>query len=686
MKIIPKEISWLYFNERVLQEAQNENNPLYDRIRFLGIYSNNLDEFFRVRVATLKRLSQLGKKAHNLLGYNPKTTLTKINEIVLNQHHIFNLTYRKILIELKKRKVNIVNEQQINKEQHEYLENYFIQYVRPLIVPIIINNLEEIPSLEDNNVYLGVVIKPKQIVKKDVYAILNLPTEILPRFINIPSKSNDTHTLIFLDDVIRIGLYNIFYQFDPIKIEAYTFKITRDAELDMTDDISENYQEKILKGLKKRKTAEPVRFIYDSEMPPLLLKHLQKKLTIEKDDTIIAGDRYHNFKDLLQFPEIPSAIEKTKPPMPFIHPLLPIKKSIIQQAFNFDILLHFPYHSFNHFIDLLREAAIHPHVKSIHITLYRLANPSNVVNALINAVRNGKKVTAFMELQARFDEQNNIHYANKLRDEGVKVYVGIPGLKIHAKACLIEFQHNNSKKYITCISSGNFNGKTASVYTDLMLITSNSSITKEANMLFQLMKNTYNPQQFRHLIVSPINARKKIESLIKKEIKHAKERKPAFIDIKINNLTDEKIIKLLIEAANAGVKVRLNVRAMCSLLPAKHENLEIIGIVDYFLEHSRIFIFCNNNDPLYYIGSADLMTRNLNHRIELLCPIYDSSIKQLIRNIFDCSWNDNVKARIISKDKLNNINTNDKPIFRSQFEMYQMMYQYMNELPNNEQK
>ncbi len=676
MKIIPKEISWLYFNERVLQEAQNEQNPLYDRIRFLGIYSNNMDEFFRVRVATLKRLTQLGRKANQILGYSPQTTLKKINQIVIDQHHIFNLTYRKILIELKKKNIFILNEEQLNEEQRAFIEQYFVNNVRPLIVPIIINQIDEIPSLEDNNVYLAVHIKPQEIIQNDFYAILNLPTEILPRFIQIPCKHKDTYHLIFLDDVIRIGLNNIFYQFNPIETDAYTFKITRDAELDLTDDIHENYLEKILKGIKKRKMAEPVRFIYDSEMPPNMLRILMKKLGIEKKDTTIAGERYHNFKDLLQFPELP-VIEKTNPPKPIIHPLLPLKKSIIQQALEKDILLHFPYHSFNHFIDLLREAAIHPHVKSIQITLYRLANPSNVINALINAAKNGKNVTAFMELQARFDEQNNVHYANKLRDEGVKVHLGIPGLKIHAKVCLIELNNKNKTRHIACIGTGNFNGKTAKVYTDLMLITSDIKITKETINLFSFMKNTFNQRTYRHLIVSPINSRLKIEKLIMQEIKNAKAKKNAYIDIKINNLADEKIIKLLFKASNAGVKIRLNVRAMCSLLPKKNKNLEIIGIVDYYLEHSRIFIFCNDDDPLYYIGSADLMTRNLDHRVELLCPIYDKNIQQLLQNIFECSWNDNIKARYIQEDLLNELKKNNEAPFRSQFEMYNLMYKYL---------
>lgn len=672
MKTIPKEISWLSFNERVLQEAQNAQNPLYDRIRFLGIYSNNLDEFFRVRVATLKRLTQLGRKAIEILGYNPKITLNKINDIVLNQHYIFSLTYRQIILELRKRGIYFVDEHQINENQKKFIESYFIDQIRPLIIPIMVNQIDKLTHLEDNNVYLAVYIKPKE--QKEFYALLNLPTKILPRFIEIPSQNKDQHLLIFLDDIIRFGLINIFYPFDPVKLEAYTIKITRDAEIDIIDDIQENYVEKVLKGIQSRKAADPVRFIYDAEMPPTMLKKLLRKLNIDKTDTIIPSERYHNLKDLLTFPKLPQ-IEATIAPAPINHPHLHIKESIIEQALKNDILLHFPYHSFNHFIDLLREASINPEVKSISITLYRLANPSSVINALINAAKNGKNVTVFMEIQARFDEKNNIHYANKLKDEGVKVFLGIPGLKVHAKVCLIEFHKKSNKAHITCFSSGNFNSQTAKVYTDLMLITSKTALVKENQTLFEFMKQSYTHKKFQHLMVSPLNIRQRIEKLINTEIRNAKNKKQAYIDIKLNNLADDQIAELLYKAADAGVKIRLNVRAMCSITPQKHKNIEIRAIVDYFLEHNRIFIFCNNNNPKYYIGSADLMTRNLDKRVEVLCPIYDEPLKQQLKAIFNCSWNDNQKARLID-DKLKNelvpFKKNEKA-YRSQFEMYSVI-------------
>ncbi len=672
MKTIPKEISWLSFNERVLQEAQNTENPLYDRIRFLGIYSNNLDEFFRVRVATLKRLTQLGKKANEILGYNPKNTLNKINDIVLNQHYIFSLTYRQIILELRKRDIHIVDEQQINENQKKFIEDYFIDHVRPLIIPIMVNQIDKLTNLEDNHVYLAVRIKPRE--QKEFYALLNLPTKILPRFIQIPSKKKGQYQLMFLDDIIRFGLINIFYQFDPEELEAYTIKITRDAEIDITDDIQENYVDKVLKGIQRRKVAEPVRFIYDSEMPPSMLKTLLRKLNIDREDTMIPGERYHNFKDLLNFPQLPQ-IEKTEAPSPIQHSSLYLKESVIQKALEKDILLHFPYHSFNHFIDLLREASISPEVKSITITLYRLANPSIVINALINAAKNGKNVTAFMEIQARFDEKNNIHYANKLKNEGVKVFLGIPGLKVHAKVCLIEFHKKSNKANISCFSSGNFNGQTARVYTDLMLITSKINLVKESQALFEFMKQSYTHKNFQHLIISPLNIRQRIERLIHAEIKNAKSKKQAYIDIKLNNLADDRMAELLYKAADAGVKIRLNVRAMCSITPQKHKNIEIKAIVDYYLEHSRIFIFCNDNDPKYFIGSADLMTRNLDTRVEVLCPIYDELLKKQISAIFECSWNDNQKARKID-DRLKNDpapKKKDEKAFRSQFEMYSVI-------------
>lgn len=675
MKFIPKEISWLSFNERILHEATDLSNPIYERIRFLGIYSNNMDEFFRVRVATLKRLSLLGMKANKILGYSPKTALTEINKLVLKQHYLFSRIYRQLIRELKHNNIFIVNEEQLTEKQKVFAEEYFINAVRPHIMPILINQMDELPHLEDNIVYLAVHIKPSEISKKDLYAMINLPSDILPRFIQLPSEKPNSYSIIFLDDIIRFGLINIFYQFNPKSIEAYTIKITRDAELDITDDISENYVEKVLKGIQKRKLADPVRFIYDSDIPPGMLKVFLKKLTINRHDTIIPGERYHNLKDLLEFPHI-GIIKKAAVVKPIQHTLLPLKKSVIQQALTHDILLYFPYHSFNHFVDLLREASINPMVKSIQITLYRLANPSNVINALINAARNGKKVTAILELQARFDEQNNIHYATLLRNEGVKVHLGVPGLKVHAKLCLIELTNHNKSKYISCIGTGNFNGKTSKYYTDLMLITSNAKIANETLSIIKFIKQSYQRNSYYHLIVSPFNMRQKLERLINNEIKNAQHHKPAYIDIKINNLTDNKIIEHLYKAAKAGVKIRLNVRGMCSLMPDNYPNIEVIGILDFLLEHSRIIIFCNHNEPKYYIGSADLMARNLDTRVEALCPIYDDEIQKQLRIIFECSWNDNQKARIINDSLSNKIRNDGPPLFRSQTEMSKIIRQF----------
>ncbi len=676
--IIPKEISWLSFNERVLQEAADLSNPLFDRIKFLGIYSNNLDEFFRVRVATLKRLTQLGKKAIQLLGYDPLIILKKIQETVINQQFYFEKTYRSILQELLKHGVVIINEHQLNQEQQEFVQNYFLNKVRPHIMPVMLDQLDEMPVLEDDMVYLAICLKFHDKKKKTVNSFIKIPSHALPRFVVLPEAGNKKY-IIFLDDIIRYGLYNIFYMFAPDEISAYTVKVTRDAELDITDDISESYINKVVRGIQKRKEGDPVRFIYDENMPSQLLKILMKKMNLKNDDTIIPGERYHNFKDLLNLPDIGINRLTVNTFKPLSHPNIQPGKSTIQSIFKNDILLYFPYHSFNSFIDLLREASIDPKVKSIKITLYRLAYFSNVISALINAARNGKHVTALLEIQARFDEEANIKFGNILREEGVRVLYGVPGLKVHAKLCLIERTEGRSSAHIACIGNGNFNESTARVYTDGMLLTADRKITNEVIKIFDFFNRTYQKEQFYHLLVSPFNSRQKLTRLITNEIANIKKGQPAFIHLKLNNLVDNEIVNLLYKAARAGVEIKLNVRGMFSMKPEKCPKIKAIGIVDNYLEHSRFFIFCNGGDPKYYISSADFMTRNLDRRIEIICPIYDKFIQQQIRLIFDTSWSENVKARILDDRLLNNfkkINNDEKP-FRSQFELYKILENFM---------
>jgi len=679
--IIPKEISWLSFNQRVLQEATDTSNPIFERIKFLGIYSNNLDEFFRVRVATLKRLTLLGNKAKRILGYDPNQILKKIQEIVINQQFFFIRTYRTILLELSKKNINLINEKKLNNEQKLFVQDYFLNKLRPNIMPVMIDQINEFPSLEDDIVYLAVSINLKGKKKKSVYALIKIPSDVLPRFVVLPENKGNKY-LIFLDDIIRYGLPNIFYMFNFYEINAYTIKVTRDAELDVTDDISESYINNVERGLQKRKEGDPVRFIYDENMPNSLLKLLLKKMNLKNDDTIIPGERYHNFKDLLTLPDFGMKELSKKSQKPLMHPYIQQGKSIFQSIVKNDVLLYYPYHSFNYFIDLLREASIDPKVKSIKITLYRLANNSNVVSALVNAVRNGKHVTALLELQARFDEEANIKYGSELRDEGVKVMYGVPGLKVHAKLCIIERTDKLNTSYLACVGTGNFNESTAKLYTDAMLLTTDKKLTKEVNKIFDFFTRTYQKEQLYHLIVSPFNSRQKINKLIINEIENAKKGLPAYIHLKLNNLVDNEIIDLLYKADKAGVKILLNVRGMFSMKIDEDSNIKAIGIVDNYLEHSRFFIFCNNNDEKYFLSSADLMTRNIDRRIEVICPIYDEKIKQQIRILFDNSFKENIKARILDKELTNLFvkPVKNNKLYRSQIQLFEELNKFQKEL------
>jgi polyphosphate kinase len=495
---------------------------------------------------------------------------------------------------------------------------------------------------------------------------------VLPRFIVLP-ESNDEKFIIFLDDIIRYGLKEIFSIFDFDHISAYTIKLTKDAEFEIADDISESYIDKLSKSLQQRKWGSPVRFIYDREIPDELLKIITKKLNFGPDDVIIPSDRYHNFKHFMNFPKLGRKKFYFESMAPIPHRDIMHGKSILSAIKKKDIMLFFPYHPFDYFIDLLREASIDPYVTTIQITLYRLARNSSVINALLNAVRNGKNVTTVVELQARFDEEANIHWGNKLLDEGVKVIYGVPGLKVHSKLCLITRVKDNVSQRYAAVGTGNFNEDTARVYTDHLLLTTNKKITNEVFKAFNFFNVNYKKDYFYHLVLSPFFLRNKIILLIENEIKNAKGGKKAYINLKLNNLTDSEIIDHLYEAGNAGVKIRIIVRGMFSLVPGVKklsENIEAIGIVDRFLEHSRFFIFCNGGNEQIYISSADLMTRNLDHRIEVTCPIFDKSIKSEIRKSFEIQWSDNVKARIIDENQSNKFVKPGKDIIHSQIEVY----------------
>jgi polyphosphate kinase len=668
---IPKEISWLSFNDRVLQEAENKDVPLIERFKFLGIYSNNLDEYFRVRVATLKRLSQFGSKSKSILGYSPKATLKKIHEIVISQMEKFEKIYSGLIQELTKHKIYIINEKQLNQEQTEFVKKYFHKEVRTRLMPFLIEKDSELPNLTDDAIYFAVLLSNSKSQKKR-YALLEIPTNVLPRFIVLPEKEDEKY-LIFLDDIIRYGLQEIFFIFDYDKISAYTIKLTKDAELDIVDDISESYIDNLARSLQQRKKGTPVRFIYDREMPEDLLKLITKKLNFGPDDVVIPADRYHNFKDFTAFPNLGRKKFYYEPLVPVPHKDIQAGKSILSAIKKKDIMLMFPYHPFDHFIDLLREASIDPYITSIQITLYRLARNSSVVNALLNAVRNGKNVTTVVELQARFDEEANILWGNKLLEEGVKVIYGVPGLKVHSKLCLITRVKNNVTQRYAAIGTGNFNEDTARIYTDHLLLTTNKKITNEVFKAFNFFNVNYKKDNYYHLVLSPFFLRNKIVLLIENEIKNAEAGKKAFIHMKLNNLTDNEIINHLYEASNAGVDIRLIVRGMFSLVPGikdKSENIKAIGIVDRFLEHTRFFIFHNGGDEECFISSADLMTRNIEHRIEVTCPIFDKSIKNEMKKVFDIQWNDNLKARKLDATQSNEFVKHGKECIHSQMEVY----------------
>lgn len=670
-----KELSWLAFNERVLQEAASPNVPVVERMKFLGIYSNNLDEFFRVRVATLKRLTYI-KKADKIIGEDPKNILKEINEIVLEQRTRFDLIYNSIKNDLEKENIFLVNEKTLNDKQKQFVNKYFHDEVRTKLIPVMLDQTESFPDLEDDAIYYAVSLENTNNDQVQ-YALIHLPTKILDRFIILP-KEGEKQYIILLDDVIRFELSEIFYIFDYDKINAYTIKLTKDAELDINDDFSESYVKKISQSIERRKEGEPIRFVFDADIPTDLLNYLIKSLKFGKDDALIPGGRYHNFKDFIKFPDLGMKHLRYKDFPPIPHKDIKPRVKILSQIREKDILLNFPYHSFDNFIDLLREAAIDPKVRSIKITLYRLGQKSSVINALINATRNGKQVTAVVELTARFDEQANIKWSNRLRDHGVKVIYGVQDLKVHAKLVLIERREKKRTVFYSCIGTGNFNEDTTSIFSDHLLLTSDKRLTSEVVKVFDFFEKNYKISLFRHLIVSPFYMRNKLTKLINNEIKNAREGKKAFIYIKMNNVVDERIIYKLYEASQVGVDVRMNVRGMFSMvpgLPGISEKIESVAMIDRFLEHTRLMIFHNNGWELFYISSADLMTRNLDRRVEVACPIYDPDLQKELKDFFEIQWKDNTQMRILDRNlenKYRQKNQGDESI-RSQYAWYEYM-------------
>lgn len=673
LQLINREESWLHFNERVLQEAADPEVPLLERLKFLGIFSNNLDEFFRVRVATLKRMIEWDDKELRYITYSPKKVLKRIIDLDQLYNQRFNTIFTDLTRELKSEKIHLLNEKELSPDQGDFVKRFFQDHVRPHLFPIMLNDSDMEFPLKDKSIYLSIALSKKGILLKDKFALIKVPTQQISRFLVLPDEGEHKF-IILLDDVIRYNLDEIFSIFNYDSIRAYTIKFTRDAELDLDNDISKSFLEIIAESLKKRTTGIPVRFIYDREMPEVLLKFVMRKINISRKDIPVPGGRYHNFKDFMNFPDLkrPDLKYPSKPPL--AHKNLIGRKSLFDAIRERDIMLHFPYQRFHYLIDLLREASIDPKVRSIRMSLYRLAEESNIVNALINAARNGKSVTVFMELQARFDEEANIHYAEKMQSEGIRIIHGIPGFKVHAKLILIRRKEGNTNRYFAGLSTGNFNEMTAKVYADDCLLSARPEITSEVLKVFELFDANFKQQRFKSLIVSPFRMRDHFIRHLRTEMQNAKAGKEAWAIIKLNNLVDERIVKQIIQAAQAGVNIKLIVRT--SFVPVIEDlvktcKIEAISIVDHYLEHSRVLIFCNGGDEKYYISSADWMVRNFDNRIEVAVPILDPEIRKELKDMLMIQLKDNIKARLIGMKQYNIYRQpKDSVEVRSQNEIY----------------
>ncbi len=671
---INREISWLSFNERVLQEAADPTVPLFERLRFIGIFSNNLDEFFRVRVAWIRRLLNIGVDERILGNYTVKTLYEKINDIVGAHQAKSQDIYVHLMEEMKKENIFIVNEKQLNNEQGILVKRYFHEKVLPNLVPIMLNNERKLPYLRDRSVYLAVKLSRLNRPEKYSYALVRIPNKTLSRFFVLPSNKEKKY-VVLLDDIIRYCLADLFPLFKYDKFEAYTIKVTRDAELDIDDDISKSFIEQMEQGLKKRKLGEPVRLVYDKEMPYDFLKFITNKIQLEAEH-IVAGGRYHNHKDFMDFPEVGESHHYYKPLAPIRHNDLPPRGSILRKMRQKDIMLHYPYQSFGHFIDFLREAAIDPKVEEIGITIYRVASGSRVINALLNAIRNGKKVTVVVELQARFDEEPNIYWSNKLQEEGAQVINGVPGLKVHSKVAWIRRKENASYRNYAYIGTGNFHEGTAKVYGDDGLLTSDPRIADEIEKLFEFFKHNYKNHDYKHIVVSPFNMVDSFTSMIDHEIALSKSGGQGYMFLKMNSLISPPMMDKIYEAASAGVKIKLIIRGIFGLKindPKVKENIEAVSIVDKYLEHSRIFIFGNGGQERFFISSADWMPRNLNKRIEVACPIYDVQLQEELRTMIELQCRDNAKARILDNDLENKYNSSNDEKLRSQEDFYQFI-------------
>ncbi len=668
MEIINRELSWLSFNDRVLQEALDDLVPVVERMRFLGIYSNNMDEFYRVRVANIRRLIALKKQKVDGFDGTSAELYQEIRDVVIEQQQKFELAYRKILRALVKEKIHHTDEKRITLAHKKELSIYFHEQLKHAIFPIILDKKNSFPKLRDYAIYLAVKIVEKK--NKIRYALIQIPTDF-SRFYQL--KKGEDIRIILIDDIIRLYLKEIFSIFEPVEIDAYTFKFTRDAELDLDDDLTLSFIEKIEKSLKQRKKGIPVRFVYDEKMPDDLLGYLLHCLNLKAGINTISGGRYHNFKDFISFPDFGRPEFVYPKQLPCEVPQFERGKGIIETILKEDVLLHFPYQRFSYIVDLLREAAIDPKVKEIKINIYRVASKSEIMNALMAAVFNGKQVTVIFELQARFDEENNLYWSDRLKEFGAKVIYGLPNLKVHSKLLQIKRIKDNKEQFITYIGTGNFNEKSARIYSDFALLTARTEVSNEVKKVFRILENHIESITFRKLLVSPFNAKRRLIALIEREILAAKKGKRAGIKIKLNNLTDQTMINKLYQASQAGVKIDMIIRGICCLIPGKKdlsENIKVISIVDRYLEHARFLKFENSGKPEYFITSADFMERNLDKRIEVGVLVESPSVQKELDLIFNYQWSGSVKARLITADFKNQYRRTDIPTFHAQVELY----------------
>ena len=668
---IERDVSWMYFNHRILQEAEKQNVPLLERLSFLGIYSNNLDEFFRVRVASLNRLvdnENLSEKNRKAI----KKTLKTVNRLNEEYSSEYTKAIKRVFAQLEEHHIRLLKETQLNDEQKQFLKRLYYDKLNGSTNPIWLSAIDDLNTLEDNRIYLVVKKTHTDSEHKVKYAVIKVPDRVYGRFISIP-QSDGYDNIMYLDDVIRFCLPLIFIGTKPSTYEAYSFKFTKDAEMEVDNESDYGAMEKIALGVSSRKRGEPIRVIYDKDMPRDMQKRVFDRLNVRELDTSLAGGRYQNHRDLMSFPDCGHSDLKFPKWQPVMKPEFLSEESIFEQIRSKDRFIHVPYHSFDAYIRLLREAALRPSVKEIKTTLYRLAKDSKVVKALICAARNGKKVTAVVELMARFDEESNIKWSKRMQEEGVNVIFGVEGLKIHSKLLYIK----TTKGDIACVGTGNFHEGNARVYTDYLMMTARQGIVSEVAKVFDFIDRPFSPMRFKELLVSPNSMKTRILRLFDNEIKNAQEGKPAWVKIKINHITDPDVVNKIYAASRAGVRIDALVRGNCSVVPGikdVSENIRIVGIIDRYLEHSRILIFCNNDKPRYFIGSADWMPRNLVNRIEVLTPVYDEDMKKDLMRTIDFGLRDTTNGRIVDGKGTNEIQAvkeGEKP-FRSQEELHNM--------------